>query len=604
MQYRLFQNAFTDRDGRRCMGDVWNVAFKDHMGRRQSIAASPRDREAHAMAQRVGELVRCRQTGEPLPATLAKWLSIQPDKLRERLIAMDLLDRRMADAGRTLLMHLDGEHDADGQLVEPGFKQALEARGNTPNHVKVTTDRVRRILEGCAFIFWKDINAPGAATAAAVFLNDLRTAGGIGGPTLNYYVRDVRSFTRWLARNGKAPAMALATLEPVKNADVDHEARRSLSVEEMRLLIAAAVDGDVIQGMAGTERAMLYRFAFETGMRPGQIRALLVKDFSLDGDSPTVTTQARHVKRRRVHTQALRPALAAELKELFKAKMPIAAAIKMPSKFHMADMLRRDLAAARTAWIGRAANDGEREERQRSDFLADVNHAGEVATFYGLRHGHGTALAEAGVSMLNIAASMHHASKKTTERYLHADRRNVAQAIGHMPDLSIPQRQVRTGTDGATAETEPDKRNVLRNVAPNKQSPCNPHATGTSQVDSGGQNDGGAVDSPTAGFTPKTAKSAVSGDKPTDGLLAELADAMDSKSIANPSKMPGKQAYRAPARQSPCNPHAGGASGPLDLALAQPQDMDLAEVLAAWPRLEPKQRRQLLLLVRSMARPC
>jgi hypothetical protein len=112
------------------------------------------------------------------------------------------------------------------------------------------------------------------------------------------------------------------------------------------------------------------------------VRALLVKDFNLDADPPIVTTHAKYVKRRKTHTQVFRPALATDLRERFKSNLPAAAAIKMPSKYHMAEMLRRDLAAARAAWIQAAGqNEKEREARQRSDFLADLNNKGEKAVF-------------------------------------------------------------------------------------------------------------------------------------------------------------------------------------------------------------------------------
>ncbi len=119
----------------------------------------------------------------------------------------------------------------------------------------------------------------------------------------------------------------------------------------------------------------------------------------------------------------------------------------------MADMLRRDLAAARAAWIDeKGITDDERERRQRSDFLADVNNAGEKATFYSTRHGHGRALADAGVPEKDIAASMHHASRTTTARYLHADKQTQARAIAALPDLPYPQKNVATGTDGSAPD--------------------------------------------------------------------------------------------------------------------------------------------------------
>jgi hypothetical protein len=71
--------------------------------------------------------------------------------------------------------------------------------------------------------------------------------------------------------------------------------------------------------------------------------------------------------------------------------------------------------------------------------------------------------------------------------------------------------------------------------------------------------------------------------------LAELADAMDSKSIDTPSETPKKQGESADqgvGLRSPC--------------ADAPSDPDAAALAALLPRLTPKQRRQLLILARSM----
>jgi integrase len=338
-----------------------------------------------------------------------------------------------------LIVYLEGQKDDQRVVTGAGWQQAITAKGSDSNRADVAVKRVRAILDACGFLFWRDLKRPGAATAVQVWLAGKRDKGEIGGATANYYMRELKSFCRWLAKAGHAPDVAMADLEPVTNPEVDGAARRALTSDEMPWLLrtTAAKESPVIQGLTGDERAFLYRFAFETGIRPGQMRALVVKDFDLDGDPPTVTTHAKHVKRRKTHTQVLRPGLAAVLNERFKGKMPAAAAVKMPSKHHMADMLRRDLASARASWIEqKGITDEEREQRQRSDFLSDVNHHGERAVFYSMRHGHGTALANAGVPEKDIAKSMHHASRTTTARYLHGDRRSAAKAVAALPDLS------------------------------------------------------------------------------------------------------------------------------------------------------------------------
>jgi hypothetical protein len=64
-----------------------------------------------------------------------------------------------------------------------------------------------------------------------------------------------------------------------------------------------------------------------------------------------VTVGAAYSKRRREDVLPIRPALVAELKTYFACKLKAALAFKMPSRNAIVLMLRRDLAAARTAWL-------------------------------------------------------------------------------------------------------------------------------------------------------------------------------------------------------------------------------------------------------------
>lgn len=91
--------------------------------------------------------------------------------------------------------------------------------------------------------------------------------------------------------------------------------------------------------------------------------------------------------------------------------------------------------------------------------------------FYSIRHGHGTAPA-AGVQEKDIAASMHHANRQTTARYLHTDTLSRTGTIEALPTLAYPL--------AAKEAAE-----VLRTCC----------ATGATLVDSGGQTDmtGGAA---------------------------------------------------------------------------------------------------------------
>jgi hypothetical protein len=156
-----------------------------------------------------------------------------------------------------------------------------------------------------------------------------------------------------------------------------------------------------------------------------------------------------------------------------------------------------------------------------------VNHAGERAVFYSMRHSHGTALAEAGVPEKDIAASMHHASRTTTARYMHSDRAAVSLAIGRLPDLSIPARQIATGTDG-----KPGNGATAATNEANAAHLCRTCATLASKVESGGENAELRPGGESARTLETTGVSAILPQNQRHGLLAELADAVDSKSTA------------------------------------------------------------------------
>lgn len=434
MDYRVFRPLFRARDGKQKRSPTWHVEFRDHLNRRQRVTGERHQRDTEQLAGKLLRLVRHRKHAEPLPTDLRKWLDTLPEKTRERLAGMDLLDVIGEGLDRPLSLWLDG--DAEGGDGQPGYRQAIAARGVTAEHVDSVIPRIRGVLDGCGFVRWRDIAGPGAATDVAVYLGKQREAKAINGSTYNYAVRDVKGFAKWLAKQ-LGRETPLSDLQPVENAKSDAKDRRELSPDEMRLLIATAAVGGLRFGLTGDERSLLYQFAFETGMRPGQIRTLTVSDFDFEADPPTVSTHARYVKRRREHVQLLRAGLAAKLRESFASKVPAAASFKLPSKSNMARMLRADLADARAAWLAeKGLTDKQREERGRSDFLAGVNHQKETAVFYSTRHAHGSALAAAGVPEKDIAESMHHASRVTTRRYLHSRRPELARAIAALPDVS------------------------------------------------------------------------------------------------------------------------------------------------------------------------
>jgi len=435
MEYTLFKPSYKSGPA-----SVYHIRFRDHLRNRQTLAAFAREADSHRFAQRLAQLVESRMQGTPVDASAKRWLEQLDERTAHRLRVMEIIDPRTTFSDKPLIDHLIGSRDKAGAIAEPGYQQHLQAKGDTDGHVAKTVKRVRTIIEAVGLDHFKDMLAPGAVDRVQNYLGEQRRKQAIGGVTLNYYVTALRGFCKWLESSGRAPMVALGNLAKIENAAVDRQERRALLPAEMQALMAW-LDGEACCdrfGLLAAERSALYRFAFETGIRPSQIRALTVGNFNLESEFPCVTSQARHVKRRKTHTQALRPALAATLRHAFENRLPAAPAFRMPDATNLVKMFVADLADVRAAWIAAGGSPRVKADRGKSDFMARMNHQGEKAVFYSLRHGHGTALALAGIPEATIAASMHHTNRQTTQRYIHASIRNIAAAHqSALPDFAL-----------------------------------------------------------------------------------------------------------------------------------------------------------------------
>ena len=137
----------------------------------------------------------------------------------------------------------------------------------------------------------------------------------------------------------------------------------------------------------------MYLLAASTGYRRGEIGSLTSRSFLLDADPPTVTVQATHSKRRRKDTQVLPPEVAGHLRAWLKSKRPAVDELLFPVSAasggldrRTSEMMQRDLATARKAWLAETEDNEERERREESDFLTYQDKEGKFADFHSTRH--------------------------------------------------------------------------------------------------------------------------------------------------------------------------------------------------------------------------
>lgn len=194
--------------------------------------------------------------------------------------------------------------------------------------------------------------------------------------------------------------------------DVRHK-RRALSNDEVRRLIAAAMESEVeVQGYDGETRARNYQISYLTGLRRGELASLTPASFKLAAAHPTLTVEARSSKHRRKDTLPMHPELV-ELVcdwiaglELDEPLFPKLARRKTYT------MVQKDLERAGIPY-------------ETHEGLADFHAAG--------RHSHITGLVRSGASIMEAKELARHADIRQTAKYTHIGIEDQAEALAGLP---------------------------------------------------------------------------------------------------------------------------------------------------------------------------
>jgi len=464
---RLFKPTYKANGGQLKESPRWWLDFFWNR-RRCKVPALSSQRQSEAMGRRFDELMAVLSSGDTPDASLARWAQNLSPALQARMVKLGLLDGRFASAGKPLLEHV------------AAWEKVLLAKGNTPGHVARYKADVGRIVEMSKAKHLVDLTPSHVQRAIAAMRDGDAETPGVSLQRCNHVLRAVKSFTRWMVADRRATEDALAHLKAFNVQTDRRRVRRALSDDELRRLLDTAKAGNPIFGMSGEDRAMLYRLALGTGFRANELRSLTPTSFSLDAETPTVTVQAGSSKRRRQDVQPIRTDLADVLRPWLNGKPTDAPAFAtLPSRYNMAKMLRRDLAAARAAWLAETKDNAERQERSASDFLAATDASGRVVDFHAQRHTYITRLVQSGASV-KVAQELarHSTPTLTLNHYSHLGLHDTSAALDALPSLTpmtpTPQAQQlrKTGTDDLPTDlTSPTNKPRIHLDAP-LATPC------------------------------------------------------------------------------------------------------------------------------------
>lgn len=325
------------------------------------------------------------------------------------------------------------EHLAD-------FRKHLENKGSTKDYVNSTHQRAKDVLAGCKFTLIDHVSA----SRVLEFLAGLRKRGKSVASS-NHYLRAMKMLTRWLLRDRRTNEDRLAHLSKM-NSDLDRRrVRRPLSPEEFALLLEAAERGRPIQHVPGPDRAVMYIVGAYTGYRRNEIGSVTRRSFDFESDPPTLTVQAGYSKHRKTDILPLRRDFAARIQSWLETKRRLA-----PTKsfFQIADkrtaeMIRKDLAVARAAWLDQANDPAERKRREKSSFLAHLDDQGRVVDFHALRMTFITNLTRAGVAPKTAQMLARHSDiNLTMNTYTMLGVLDQAAAVESLPALPGAEKVV------------------------------------------------------------------------------------------------------------------------------------------------------------------
>ena len=409
---RIYKPTYRDRDGQVCKCAKFYTEVRTADGRVLRLPGFENQRLTESLGRNVQRLIDCRASGEILPQDTAKWVETLPHQTARVLTRWGLLQGHTLAAGTPLSQHITD------------WRADLLARGNTEKHANLSAARVKRLTESCGFKLYGDISAAKVQQELADRRKDSADADGnpvrgMGIKTTNYYLRDLKSFCRWMMHERRATTSAVEYLDAMNaRADIRVQ-RRALSITDMRKLLDTARMGPERHGIDGPQRALIYELAATTGLRVSELASLTAGSFCL-GESPSVTIAAAYAKNRRQDSLPLRADMAGLLRAFLAAKVPGTKAFPKLNNRDSADMLKADLQAAGLP------------------YYLD----GKTFDFHALRHQFISDLAAAGVHPKTAQQLARHSTiTLTMDNYTHVFRGDLDKAIDALPNWRTAESQ-------------------------------------------------------------------------------------------------------------------------------------------------------------------
>lgn len=398
---RLFKPKYRDKKGRKKQVAKWWIEFKDPNGIVQRWGLSTTNQDvADITRSQLNSLNEWAKKGLSVSDDLVKWVRLQEPKLREKIYDAGLLPVGQTNLTKPLLEHLED------------YRNALLINSED-RYVRQTITRIRKIIDGCGFKFWADIEG----TKINEYISS-RCEKDTGRHTGQIYIRSFRQFANWLKKQKR-----ITSIPEIESMKYDKTERRAFEYDEWSRLLKTTREGPVRSCMTGHTRYVLYKLAMETGLRLDELSSLTRTSFNFS--NCTVFVPGKDTKGKRGHhkdaTQSMTPETAELVKDLVKDMMPNVKVFSLTT--HAPEMLRYDCIAAG---------------------IEVENYKGKIV-FHSLRHTCATFLVNQGVDIKTVQMIMRHSKiEMTMEYYTHILRGSKAEAVNRLRNIEQESAKEKT----------------------------------------------------------------------------------------------------------------------------------------------------------------
>lgn len=263
----------------------------------------------------------------------------------------------------------------------------------------------------------------------------------LGPKTLNEYLNSLNTFLNWMKKQGRIAANPLLDTSKVDTRGTQQR-RRAFTDEEFDRLLSVATP----------DMRLLYQAAAFTGLRIGELRAIVWGDLKLDDSRPHIVVRAATTKNRRQAVVPLHPQLVEELRACRTAEtLPSQRVFSQLTQPHR--RIRNDM---RTAGIDR------------------MDATGRKLDFHALRYTFATKLAQSGVSLRLAQELLRHSDPRLTANiYTDASQLPAFSAVTNLSwssrprgsgEASAPKEDTQEYTQGAPQGIDADGHNRASSV--------------------------------------------------------------------------------------------------------------------------------------------